>query len=570
MAILKSLSIRNFRCFRALTEIELSKSTYLTGVNNSGKTAILAAINCYFSSTAFVPAYLNKTEFSAKKDGFNRTEISIAFDLNLITGKVRKARMMEKYGEQVSVKKSFTYRAISNTLAIKYAVEGDQEIEFDDLDEDIQEMLKGVSISYIHPQEGAALLEKAQRKFKARLFNNWGRHASVAEKLKELQVQWDELRKTANTYLSSTLTSNLQKIWPNSESKVDLPEKIEDIVAVSDITFRSSPSLPEVSLTSQGTGAQSTILYQTHYILDSDRSLHRGLYFPVWLLEEPESFLHADIAAKLAELLNSDEWLENIQMVVSTHSPIMLAATRKSATATRWIIVSNHSIELQKETSKVGRAEVEKIAVLMGDPNFDTYFAAAQPGDLIFIEDERELTKSKFEDAGIKVTKALHGTSEVKKFLNVFTTVPYVVRKRAFFILDRDLGSKEFACHIRADNVVAEDREFALHQVSGDVFLILLPEGKAVEDLFCEFQDFVEERVSEIYAADWNFKSSVPTNLTRAVAALRRKAKPSSKSDAVDLIRNEQDVKDLFWKKVSSASYKFSQEAKAALTKLLR
>ena len=351
---------------------------------------------------------------------------------------------------------------------------------------------------------------------------------------------------------------------------MDLPEKIEDIVAVSDITFRGSPAMPDISLVGQGTGAQSTILYQTHFLLDSDRSLHRGLYFPIWLLEEPESFLHADIAAKLGELLNSNEWLENIQMVIATHSPIVLAASRQNAEKTRWVIVSNHTIELQKETAQVDNGDIQRVSKLMGDSNFDAYFSAAQSSDLILIEDERPLTKAKLDEASIAVTNALHGTAEVKKFLSVFCTVPHVVRKRAFFLLDRDKGAQDFNAYCIPQKLVKNSGGFTLYKCADNVFIILLPQNVAMEGLFEEFEDFLNECVSKIYKPDWSFLDAVPVNLTRAVAALRRKAKPVSKKEARELLQNEQDVKDGFWAKIEQSNYAISARAKNSIHALLR
>jgi hypothetical protein len=570
MDFLKAITIRNFRCFRAPVTVDLGNSTYLTGINNSGKTAILTAIRCFFDTTAFNSEFINKTEFAGKKGDYNRSDISISFDLSLITGAARKARMIQVSGPIVAIKKSFTYRAISGIVVVQYSIGESALSDFEDLDQDIQDMLNGVTISYIHPQEGAALLEKAQSKFKQRLFNNWGRHASVAEKLKTLQTQWSDLRKTANSYLSAALTENLRKIWPNSATTVDLPEKIEDIVAVSDITFRSSTTLPEISLTGQGTGAQSAILYQTHYILDSDRSLHRGLYFPIWLLEEPESFLHADIAAKLGELLNSDEWLKSIQMIISTHSPIILAASRKNATKTRWAIVSNHTIEYQKPTSEVDEADIKKISSLMGDSNFDAYFTAAVNHDLVFVEDERQLTREKFKEASIPIVDSPAGTSELKKFILVYSTVPNVIKKRAFFIIDSDKGVKEFSQYCTAESLVKEKDGFSLHKCADRVFIILLPKNTAAEDLFDEYAEVIDDCIKKLFKTDWTLADSVPTELTRAMGILRRKQPPRTKEEARELIQNEQDVKDLFWARVKSSGYVMSSLAKAAFQELLQ
>lgn len=392
---------------------------------------------------------MNKTEFAGKQEGFNRAEIAIEFDLSVASGKIRRKRLTSKYGAHLTVRKSFIYREATGTVVVEYQVGNKTYAFLDALEKEAQEVVGAVSVAYIHPQEGEDLLEKAQEKFKQRLFNNWGRHASVSEQLQALQTKWNELRKTANSYLSSTLTENLKTIWPHSTTKVDLPERIEDIVAVSEISFRSSSSLPEVTLTSQGAGAQSIVLYQTHYILDSDRSLHRGFYVPVWLLEEPESFLHTDIAVKLGNLLASDEWLESIQMVVSTHSPVILASSRKNADRARWITMDAHAVLEQRRVDAITDGDIDTIGKMMGDPNFDAYFTASQRGPLMFIEDSRPLTKTKLEEVGISVTKALEGTSVVKKYIEVFRTVFGIVPHKAFFLLDNDKGVKEFGNDLR-------------------------------------------------------------------------------------------------------------------------
>lgn len=570
MPFLKKITVRNFKCFRKEISVDLEQSTFLVGPNNSGKTAILAAIRCFFDTSLFSSSDLNKSEFAAKQEGFNRTDISIEFDLNLATGKSRKKRLVDKYGPLLTVRKSFIYREASGVVIVEYQIGENSYSFFDAIEKEAQEVLNAVSVSYIHPQEGEELLRKAQEKFKQRLFNNWGRHSSVSEQLKDIQLKWDELRKTANVYLSSALTERLKVIWPHSSTKVDLPERIEDIVAVSDITFRSSSSLPEITLTSQGTGAQSIVLYQTHYLLDSDRSLHRGFYVPIWLLEEPESFLHTDIAVKLGNLLSSDEWLGSIQMIISTHSPVILASSRNNDQRTQWISLNAHAVTDQKKVDSIVDIDIENIGKMMGDPNFDAYFSASKRGPLLFIEDTRPMTKTKLEDAGILVTKALNGTSEVKKYVEVFRTVTGIVPKKAFFLLDNDKGVKEFGAYLTPQSLKSEDSSFTLYSLGNGVFVLLLPQGFAVEDLFDEFEAEIEECVRSIYQDDFQLRDTVPLNLTRAASTARRKGRTTNLDEAKATIRNEQDVKDIFWTKLGANNYQVAPTHSAALQRLIQ
>lgn len=423
----------------------------------------------------------------------------------------------------------------------------------DDVDPDLQHLLRSAAVSYIHPQEGAALLRKAQEKFKKRLFSNWGRHPSVANRLKEAQSEWEKLRQTANDYLSAALTDRLRKIWPDSDTKVDLPERIEDIVAISDITFRSASSLPPVTLPSQGTGAQSAILYQTHYLLDSDRTLHRGIYFPIWLLEEPESFLHADIALQLARLLSSSEWLGEIQMVISTHSPIILAASQQNPGLAEWVVFENHNVLMVKPVSDVTDDDVATIGQMMGDVNFDVYFSAATRGPLVFIEDSKDVTRKAIEAAGIPVTRGLEGVSQIKKYLAVLPSVGSLLQGKAYFVADSDKGQKELTTIIsdsKEDATVAGWRRF---QVSDKVYLILLPANAAVEDLFGEWDDTLEGAIDDLYQDPFTLRSAVPTGLSNAATTLRR-LKPQNRSEAKEALHSVQDVKDRFWKRVEHES----------------
>jgi hypothetical protein len=567
MGLLESVTVRNFRCFRAEVTIPLAQATYLVGPNNSGKTSLLTALQCFLDSTAFTPALLNKTEQARRREGSNRADITVVLDLTSLPPGKRRKRLIERYGPKLDVQKSFSWREVSGTTVVEYKVQ-DVTGTFENVDEDVQAVINAISVSYIHPQEGAALLQKAQDKFKQRLFHNWGRHASVAERLKQAQSEWEKLRKTANNYLSSALTDRLRQIWPDSETKVDLPERIEDIVAISDITFRSSPALPAITLPSHGTGAQSAILYQTHYVLDSDRTLHRGMYFPVWLLEEPESFLHADIALQLASLLSSDEWLGQIQMVISTHSPIVLAASRQNADITRWVAFEDHAVLMTYPVSDVDERHVQAVGRMMGDANFDVYFTAAASGPLIFVEDSRPLTQNSFAELGIPLTGTLDGVDHLKKYLAVLPHLQPLINERAYFIIDSDKGKQSLTATITNARLDADIDGWRKYETSDGVFLVLLPDGSAVEDLFEEWDDELKRAIGDLFDHTFALNKSVPLDLSRVVSALRSK-RPQDEAAAKGILRSHQDVKDRFWASVEQRGYAIAPSHAAALRQLL-
>ncbi len=565
MGIIAELKIRNFKCFRSEVSVPLAQGTYLAGPNNAGKTAILEALRCFFDDANFKPTYINRTELAAKKEGFNRSDITLVLDLHAVTGKDRPKRMRAAHGDQLEIRKAISWREATDTLSVEYGFEGDM-VSWEALPQDVREVLSSISVSYIHPQEGSELLAKAQHKFKQRLFHNWGRHASVAEQVKSIETEWDGLRATANSYLSAALTNRVREIWPNAEVVVELPESIKEVVAVSDITFRSSPNLPRISLTSHGTGSQSAILYQTHYVLDSDRSLHQGQYYPVWLIEEPESFLHADIAFQIARLLSSKEWLGSIQMIISTHSPIILAGSTQSPEATSWILCDDGQVEAIHKVDSVEESVIDQVGDMMGDGNFGIYFEACQSSFKIYLEDSRDETAKKLREVGIPDPISLNGVGDVNRHLHVLTPLRGAAGK-CFFVVDNDNGTKELKKWIKNSQEVAVENGWRKLDCGGECYLIMLPKNCAIEHLFDQWPEVLQTALEDLYdLVAQQLRNSSPMDLTRAAGTLRKIA-PADPVLGRSVLAAQQDVKDRFWSHAGDAM--MSAEHNRALRALL-
>ncbi|MFH0755907.1 MAG: AAA family ATPase [Bacteroidota bacterium] len=562
MALLKRISIANFKCYRKEISFDLNKSSFFIGANNSGKSAILKAIHCFFDDRQFNSEFINKTELRAKASGYNKSTIRIEFNLEELSTKSLKEKLIRAYPELQTITKTFTFREKSKTIQIEYLI-NEKTYDFDDLDESMVDFLSRINVSYIHPQESAELLIKAQEKLKLRLLSNWGRNASLAEIIKQLQTQWAELRNRANPYLSNGLTQSLQEIWPGCKTTVDLPLNIEDVIAISEISFAADNELPAVNLTSQGTGAQSAILYQTHYLLDSDRTLHRGFYYPIWLIEEPESFLHADIIFKLGNYLCSDEWLSNIQMLASTHSPLLLATSKQNSKLINWCFLKDNQIEKQDSVENWDQENIKKIGIVMGDPNFDIYFSTASRGNIIVLEDSREITFQKFRESGIDVTLRLKGVSDQRRYFDVLRAVDISLGRKIYFLVDNDDGIKDFKNVLEKEQILnTSEKGFIKYRFENNIYIILFPENYAAEELFDEHRSILESCANQIFNADFTHAatdSNIPPNLTRAHAHIRNKT-VNGLEDAINLIRNQQDVKDTFWNEVTTKNLKMNED----------
>lgn len=570
MHLLKKITVKNFRGFREQTEFDLENSSYFVGPNNSGKTTILNAIRFFFDENFYIDEdFINKTAFLSKGKKTNQAGVTIEFDLDSLTVKSLKNSLIKKYKNHIlSVSKIVVVATETKIVSESYKVNNQESKQ---LPEDVMRLIKSIHLTYLHPQEGKELFQNAQEKLRQRLLANWGRNSNIATSIKDLQDSWIDLREKTNKYLSGSLTENLQSMWPDSSASINIPKNIKDIIGISDISFFGYEGAPEIDLTLQGTGAQSTILFIIHFLLDSDRSLHRGEYHPLWLIEEPESFLHADLLANLAKQLNSEKWLDNIQMVVSTHSPLLLAGTSLAKEKINWTVLNRYIKKYNKLPDEYSEKEIEELGLLMGDPNFYAYFTVFQNKKLIFIEDERKDVKNAFTLAGIQISDGPSGINWVKKYLDVLRATPEILQSEAYFIVDADKGKKEINSHIEAMTEIKERDGFKKFQYGNNkIFLILLQENKAVEFLFVEYEAHIEECIDKIWDNDFSIKENTPSSLSQiATKARRQGASIKSKTDAFKLIQNEQDVKNLFWEKVRRNKCEISHINKAILKELL-
>jgi len=561
MHLLTKITVKNFRGFRDKTVFDLKNSSYFVGPNNSGKTSVLNAIRFFFDEDFYIDEdFINKNAFLSKRKKSNQAEITVEFNLDNLTTKKFQKDLIKKYRSPLlNISKIISITTDTKIIHRSYKI---NDSPCNNLPEDIIRLIDSIKITYLHPQEGKELLHNAQKKLRQRLLANWGRNSNITESIKELQKAWDNLREKANKYLSGSLTDNLQDMWPDSSVAINLPKNIKEIIEISDIGFLGYEGAPIIDLTLQGTGAQATILYLIHFLLDSDKSLHRGEYHPLWLIEEPESFLHANLLASLAGQLNSEKWLNNIQMAISTHSPMLLAGTRLAEEKINWTVLEKYHAKHNKLPKYYSEKEIEELGQMMGDPNFYAYFTIFQDKKLIFLEDERQATKNAFISSGIQITEGRCGISWIKKYLDVLRATPEMLKSEAYFIVDFDKGKSQIDDHINMMEKIDDRDGFEKFKYNDcNISVILLPKGQAIEYLFDEYHDYLEECVSKIWNLDFTIKNSTPSNMSRIVSRARsHSAKITRTVDAIDLIKNDQDIKNLFWEKVENKQYQISND----------
>lgn len=536
----------------------------------------------FFSHTPISKDELNSTELKSKQTGHNKCEIEVTFNLTKIKKESQKIKQLKKdYPHGLTIRKIYTYKESTQEIEVHYEIPQnltkvtDQDKTslakpYIEMPENIRWFLSRHTISYIHPQDSEKLLLEAESKLRKRLINTFGKGKSFINKMKDLEESWKALKEDASRSLSENLTTALQTVWIEAVANVDLPEKIQDVLAISSISFKQNPTQPEILLNKQGNGVQATVLFQAHYILDSDKTAHHGFHQPIWLVEEPETFLHADIALKLGQMLTSPEWLSNIQILATTHSPLMLAASNQNSKNCAWTLIKNFNCEFEKIVEDITRDEISEISAEIGDTNLDIYLDTSSNIEQVIIEDSRDETQKAYERSGIKITRRLNGSAEIKKLLDVTVKLKFPPRKRITIILDQDSGIKEIKKYLTQETIIKSKSDFTLHKIEENIYIILLPLDEAAEDLFEEYDELLGELANSLFDEHYEHATSesVPANLTRAHAAVRNKY-AGSRQNAKKMLAKEQDAKDIFWKAVKADKYNISSEKAEVIKELL-
>lgn len=288
----------------------------------------------------------------------------------------------------------------------------------------------------------------------------------------------------------------------------------------------------------------------------------------MFLLEEPESFLHADVLVKQAIELSSIDWLNNIQLFVTTHSPLFLAKSRQNMNFINWTLLENSNVSISKKLNEWTENDIKQIGIFLGDPNFEVYFYSSAKEKMFFLEDKKELTRKLFVDNGINVVKGLNGTPEVRKYIEVLVDNSSLLSSESFFLADKDNGFDKDLKHLIHGKKVTKYNYFDLYSLSKNVKLLLTKENKTVEDFFDEWVQYVNDCYEKLYKDDHIELSKIEDYLTPVYVELRRKT-DLDKDGVISRIKNNDEVKRYFWGLVEKNNYQYKKEIIEELNRIL-
>ena len=345
--LIKTVRIAGFRGLENI-EITLERNTVLTGMNNSGKTAFLKALQLALGAGQFI----SQDDFFIKED---KTAEKITIDL-LIVPIDDNGEQCEDFSENweilfsidrirddgerrfIPLRTVVTFDETANSYRTQQFIlqnwtEFNQgEIFWFELGEDPRRMsfrFDEVPFFYVTAQRD--ILEDI--KFKNSYLGKMLSRIEYSEKdVEEIENQIKALNKKVVT--SSDVLSSIRDSLEELDTAMDTQSEGVEITPFTKklrdlkkgLTIYYSDQKESFSMEYHGTGTRSwsslLILKAFISLLSDNVAKDSSVFFPVLAVEEPEAHLHPNAQRKLYQQVNSIPG----QKIISTHSPYIAAS----------------------------------------------------------------------------------------------------------------------------------------------------------------------------------------------------------------------------------------------------
>jgi len=324
--LITGIRIRNFRSCAEVELCHLGDFSVLVGANNCGKSNILRALNLFFTGKVEP-----EEGFDLLRDVYvnvrGRRTVTVEVDFELPENFTFKKRLNEArdfLGAKFTIKKSW------DVLGEDTQFRPHDERDFRDLSAAqvryVRQFLNMLNfrfmpasrLPYCSPEEQKKLLREIvrRRKLSARLRRSRSGARGDIEQLLE------EYRQSAENIVAVAERTIKEAIPDVQTLRIELPENISEVIMLCNykVGLRGGP---ELDMHLQGSGLQSIGLFALQHLIDTSFSLDFGWkQATVWVIEEPELFLHTALEWNLAKFLHesSSKPGNRLQVIATTHS----------------------------------------------------------------------------------------------------------------------------------------------------------------------------------------------------------------------------------------------------------
>ena len=315
----------NVKSIREIS-VKLSHSNFVFGLNNAGKSNLLFAIELALGNRRFRESDV----YSSNNDPYTRDKkayVDLRFELedgDLKKPWTRKLGNLLTEDGQFCFRTELAYDADNGTYRrTRYSITEWNETTIKSnrnnrLSEDVMRLF------------GCYYIE-AHRDISEDVYDRgslWNREISKVDISEEIGKEICETIRSINTRiinrseLLSSISEALGKLNESGNLYVDpLPSDVSDIYRGIDIKVDEGGNT--IPISSVGLGTRSIAAITTAEIL-SRRSVGSGLAYMLLMVEEPEAHLHPQLQSDIGQELSR----MNVQSIVTTHSPYVLAEAR--------------------------------------------------------------------------------------------------------------------------------------------------------------------------------------------------------------------------------------------------
>jgi len=321
MIILKNIEIKNFRSIREARLTNLEDFSILAGLNNSGKSNFLRALNLFFTGKPEpdLPFDLMRDYYRGGLSARKRKNISISIQFvlpQLFKFRSELDSVERLLGRNFNLKKEWGFRQFEPTV---YLNNSNTPLGLEDTVR-INQFLALISFRYIPNRVMPIdIIRKEQQALRDVLVRRLARFKTQSA------AMFEGLQKTAEG-LIGIISDDVKKFAPDIKRL-----RMATAASLADLAFHFGYKLQEGQVemdeSEQGSGMQSLLMFETLHLIDRDYFQQFGWkQAAIWAIEEPESSLNTALEARIAHFLSriSKESSGRLQVIGTTHSDLMI------------------------------------------------------------------------------------------------------------------------------------------------------------------------------------------------------------------------------------------------------
>jgi len=320
MILVKKIEIESFRSLRHAVITPLSDLTVFAGLNNSGKSNVLRALNAFFNDETDPGQPVNvDTDYfrpDLRKKKRKRIRVSVTFELpNQFKFRKGLEGVRSLLGEGAF---AVTKEWVRDSPLPTFELSGSR-LSLDD-GQKVAKFLQLIKFRYV-----------PNRVLPTELIRN--EHQSLRDVLvrrlaKQAKGDVDAFAaiRDTSTRMIESLTKRFAESCPGQGTvSLATPTSWNDLAFA--FGYRLARDGIEIKDAEQGSGIQSLLMLETMYLIDRDYFQQFGWrQAAIWGLEEPESSLHTSLEARVAAYLAdvASDSQSRLQVLCTTHSDLVI------------------------------------------------------------------------------------------------------------------------------------------------------------------------------------------------------------------------------------------------------